>query len=470
MARSKRIGRYELVSESSRSGFAVLYQGWDTLLNRAVAAKCVCGPDSSPFEALQNEARALSRLSHSNVVVMHDRVEEGGHTCLIFEWLEGQNLAQILKNSQTQPWARILPVFIDIARALDHAHLKNVVHRDVKPANIQVDPVRGAILVDFTIAYIGAEWPKAGYVVGTPRYMAPEQILGSPVTGATDVHGLGITMFEALTGTSPFGTESDITNIFNDIMSIRPDTRPLLDHEVSPQLISLIEECLAKAPEKRPTMAAVLNRLSDIASATHTAGYIPNADSKVGPEPIITYLDYTGTFLRQNASATDAAKLRVFLCHASEDKPAVRKLYQGLRRDGFMVWLDEENLLPGQDWRVEISNAVRNSDVVVVCISTHAMQKRGYIQREIREALDVADEQPEGRIYLIPVKLDPCDMPERLQRWHWVELFDNSGYERLRTALSLRASAPQSRQFPVHSGPSPEADRVCANPGSPRTC
>ena len=134
-------------------------------------------------------------------------------------------------------------------------------------------------------------------------------------------------------------------------------------------------------------------------------------------------------------------RLRIFLCHASGDKPAVRELYHRLRAAGFDPWLDEENLLPGQDWQLEIPQAVRSSDVVIVCLSTRAVTKAGYVQKEIRYALDVADEQPEGAIFLIPLRLEDCDVPHRLRRWHWVDLFDDRGYDRLLGALGARAES-----------------------------
>jgi hypothetical protein len=131
--------------------------------------------------------------------------------------------------------------------------------------------------------------------------------------------------------------------------------------------------------------------------------------------------------------------LSVFLCHASGDKPAVRELYEALQSDGFDPWLDEENLLPGQDWNYEIMRAVRASDVVVVCLSEGSVSKAGYVQKEIKFALDVADEQPEGSIFIIPAKLEECDVPDRLSHWHWVDLEDANGYARLVAALNRRA-------------------------------
>jgi hypothetical protein len=133
-------------------------------------------------------------------------------------------------------------------------------------------------------------------------------------------------------------------------------------------------------------------------------------------------------------------RLRIFLCHSSEDKPAVRSLYSRLRSENFEPWLDEESLVGGQDWELEISRAVRNADIVLVCLSQESVNKSGFVQREIKSALDVADEQPEGRIFIIPLRLDQSDVPERLRRWHWVNYFDRDGHAKLLRALYKRAT------------------------------
>src|SRR5262249_45380585 len=133
--------------------------------------------------------------------------------------------------------------------------------------------------------------------------------------------------------------------------------------------------------------------------------------------------------------------LRVFLCHASEDKPRVRRLCQRLTRDGVSAWLDEDRLLPGQVWRYEIAKAIRQVDAVLVCLSSHSVNKVGFVQREIRIALDIADEQPEGSIYIIPVKLETCPIPTRLSQWQWVEMIGRHGYSCLLSALEARAEA-----------------------------
>src|SRR6266498_1037169 len=152
--------------------------------------------------------------------------------------------------------------------------------------------------------------------------------------------------------------------------------------------------------------------------------------------------------------------LKVFLCHASGDKPPVRELYKRLIAEGVDAWLDQEKLLPGQDWRVEIPRAVREADVVVVCLSNKSITKEGYIQKEIKFALDRAEEKLEDTIFLIPARLEPCVVPERLERWQWVDLFDENGFVRLLRSLKLRADGMGATIQPVqYENEDEETDR-----------
>jgi Tol biopolymer transport system component len=131
--------------------------------------------------------------------------------------------------------------------------------------------------------------------------------------------------------------------------------------------------------------------------------------------------------------------LKVFLSHAHMDREAVKALYDRLTTDGVDAWLDKEKLLPGQDWELEIRKAVREADVVVVCLSKQFNQA-GYRQKEVRIALDTAMEQLEGEIFIIPARLEECDTLESLRKWHWVDLFEENGYETLMRALGARAT------------------------------
>jgi hypothetical protein len=145
-------------------------------------------------------------------------------------------------------------------------------------------------------------------------------------------------------------------------------------------------------------------------------------------------------------SGEQSRQLRVFLCHTAKDKPLVRDLYGRLQGLGADVWFDEESLLPGQDWNAEIRRAIRDSDLVIVCLSPQAVDKVGYVQKEIRFALDCADEQPEGTLYIVPVKLEECRVPNRLKQWHWVNLWEDVGPDRLAQTLYARAKYVRRRQ------------------------
>jgi hypothetical protein len=143
-------------------------------------------------------------------------------------------------------------------------------------------------------------------------------------------------------------------------------------------------------------------------------------------------------------------KLRVFLCHASQDKPVVRDLYKRLASESWIdPWLDEEKLLPGQDWDLEIEKAVEASDAVVVCLSNRSVTKEGYVQKELRKVLDIALEKPEEMIFIIPLRLDDCELPRRLRSWHYVDYFPaeqrNRVFQRLLQSLTVRQNQLASK-------------------------
>jgi hypothetical protein len=129
----------------------------------------------------------------------------------------------------------------------------------------------------------------------------------------------------------------------------------------------------------------------------------------------------------------------VFLCHSSKDKEYIRRLDRRLRGDAITTWFDERNLLPGQEWAPAIRAAVRAADVVVVCLSSSSINNAGYVHKEISLVLDVAEEQPDGAIFVIPAKINPCDVPDRLARWHWVDLRKRGGYNRLVAGIRTAA-------------------------------
>jgi len=155
--------------------------------------------------------------------------------------------------------------------------------------------------------------------------------------------------------------------------------------------------------------------------------------------------------------------LRVFLCHSKNDIKIVRELYEKLRAEPWIdPWLDEENLYPGQDWNLEIEKAIEETDVILVCLSNNSITKEGYVQREIRIALDYADYKPEGTLFIIPVRLEECTPPKRLARWQYADYFEGQrerGLKRVLVSLKRRADSfglnheqlmPSTRKMPIY--------------------
>ncbi|GIK40941.1 MAG: hypothetical protein BroJett011_47740 [Chloroflexota bacterium] len=200
----------------------------------------------------------------------------------------------------------------------------------------------------------------------------------------------------------------------------------------------LLDELLVWTEAQNPARYASHRPYFEADPPLVRAGLVPAPDIETSPG---VGASPTPTVDISSLPILPSSPLRVFLCHAAADKPAVRELYHRLRDDGFQPWLDEEDLLPGQKWQREIPKAVAASDVVVVCLSNAALTKAGYVQDEIKFALDAADRQPEETIFLIPLRLEECDVPERLVGLHWVNFFDPKGYERLLRALRAKAEA-----------------------------
>lgn len=132
----------------------------------------------------------------------------------------------------------------------------------------------------------------------------------------------------------------------------------------------------------------------------------------------------------------------IFLSYTSEDEMQVRELFKELRSTGYRVWFAKESLTPGQDWKAEVHRAIRDARLILVCLSTNSVAKTGFVQQELREALEQAREYPHGQLYLIPVLLEQCDVPESLSHLQWAELYSESGHERLFVAIRTVLGEP----------------------------
>ncbi|HEV7766354.1 MAG TPA: protein kinase [Thermoanaerobaculia bacterium] len=267
-----KLGRYEVVRELGKGAMGIVYLAKDPLIGRLVALKTIRlgihADDDETKEFQQRfirEAQAAGILNHPAIVTVHDigRDEETDTSFIAMEFVEGQNLKEVLTQGRAISFEQIADIVAQVAEALDFAHQKGIVHRDVKPANIILIEGNRAKITDFGIAKIASSvgnLTSTGQFLGTPNYMAPEQIKGAPVDGRTDIFALGICLYECLTRRKPFGGDS-LTSISYKI--VHEPFPPL--YEINPQIPDGYEEvvatCLAKDPAKR------YQRARDLAAA-----------------------------------------------------------------------------------------------------------------------------------------------------------------------------------------------------------
>jgi hypothetical protein len=141
----------------------------------------------------------------------------------------------------------------------------------------------------------------------------------------------------------------------------------------------------------------------------------------------------------------------IFLSYAKEDKDKIKAIYRRLRTEHLNPWLDMANLLPGQEWARAITSAIRSARFVIVFLSNNSVNKRGYVQKEIKEALDIADKMPDGEIFIIPVRLEECTVPERLSKWQWIDIFRPHGFRKIVGMLKKNLSPEDAFAYPVYT-------------------
>jgi serine/threonine protein kinase len=248
-------GRYELEELVGRGGMSSVYRAHDRLLERKVALKLLheqYAVDPDYVERFRREARSVAQLSHANIVTVIDRGEDDGRQFIVFEYVDGENLKELITRRGALPVRRALELGVQIGGALAFAHRQGLVHRDVKPQNILLDRAGPAKVTDFGIARTMTVQglTQTGTVLGTAVYIAPEQAKGEPVDEKTDVYSLGIVLFELLAGEVPFQGDSFVAVAMKHVNDPPPslaDRRP----EVPLRLDAAVQRALAKRPEDR---------------------------------------------------------------------------------------------------------------------------------------------------------------------------------------------------------------------------
>lgn len=301
------LGNYRILAPLGQGGMARVYRAYQENLDREVAIKVLppwYAADRNFVERFNLEARLVARLSHPNIVTVHDASEQNGHLYIVMQLVDGGTLKHRLDALHAQGYtmdaAEAIPIFVQLASALNYAHEQGVVHRDVKPVNVLMDRSGRPILSDFGIAKVLASTKdsltRPGAGVGTPEYMSPEQCLGGAVDGRADIYALGAMLFEALTDQTPFIGDNYPALAHNHIYMIPP--RPSqLNPKISPQLEGIILTALMKNPAQRyqyaSAMADALEQAQPRLGTGHHPAVRPQAFTPLPVNTDIVRQDYS---------------------------------------------------------------------------------------------------------------------------------------------------------------------------------
>ncbi|MGH8749124.1 MAG: serine/threonine-protein kinase [Burkholderiales bacterium] len=258
------VGRYEIVSELGRGAMGIVYKATDPVLGRFVAIKTINmaleRDGIENYEArFYQEARAAGGLSHPNIVTVYDVGKNGDIAYMAMEFVEGVELRSLLSSGRPPSVAQAISITAQVADGLAYAHERGIVHRDIKPPNIMVTPGGSVKIADFGIARMRASesLTQTGMMLGSPKYMSPEHVLGKRADQRGDIFSLGIILYEMLTGSAPFGGEN-VTALMYQIVNLTPPAPSLRNREIPELLDYVVAKMLAKSLEERYQRAAEL--------------------------------------------------------------------------------------------------------------------------------------------------------------------------------------------------------------------
>ena len=252
----QKLGRYEITAELGQGAMGTVYKAVDPLIERTVAVKTISldlsKEELASFEErFYREAKSAGRLAHPNIVTIYDVGETDNTAYIAMEFLEGQSLREMLDSGETLSNERIAEIAAQVADGLAYAQEHGIVHRDIKPANIIITRSGVVKITDFGIAHMpSTSKTHAGMVLGSPKYMSPEQVVGKAVDGRSDIFSLGVVLYEMLTGAAPFDGDN-ISTLMYRILNETPIWPSALDPRVPEGFDRILARALAKSPENR---------------------------------------------------------------------------------------------------------------------------------------------------------------------------------------------------------------------------
>jgi serine/threonine protein kinase len=280
-----KLGRYDIIRVLGKGSMGLLYEARDPNLDRRVAIKTIKVENLSASAAadydarFKTEARSAARLQHPNIVSVYDSDYHGDMAYLVMEFIQGEDLKNYLDGGKRYSFEQSLRMVAELLSALDYAHRQNVVHRDVKPANLLIETDGRLKLTDFGVARIqdsGEPTKTQGTMVGTLKYMSPEQVQGLLVDARTDLFAVGVVLYQLLTGKRPFDGDTDFA-IIQQVVGRIPAAPSSINTLLPPAIDAVVERALAKRRDQRfPTAQAFLVALQEAgAQATDLSGLAP---------------------------------------------------------------------------------------------------------------------------------------------------------------------------------------------------
>ncbi len=329
MADIDNIGKYEIRREIGRGAMGVVYEAYDPLIKRMVALKTIrpdqlAGEDSAAMIArFRREAQAAGRLNHPNIVSIYDFGEEAGTWYIAMEFVQGRELKACFEANERFRIGDIVRIMTQILGALDYSHRQGVIHRDIKPANIFLLADGSVKVADFGIAHIEASnLTQVGTVLGTPSYMSPEQILGLPVDGRSDLFSAGVILYQFLTGERPFAGSA--TTTMQKVLKEEPLPPSSLNIQVLPVMDAVVRKALAKQAEARYQTANEFAEAIRAATAA-TAAPLASATPAGSADPTIIMAPVDPLSIQTGATAARApAPAAAPATAASQTTPASR--------------------------------------------------------------------------------------------------------------------------------------------------
>ena len=249
----RQVGRFEIIEKLGAGAMGEVFRAHDPVLGRDLAIKVVTGglsEDETARERFHREARAAAQLNHPNIITVHDFGEEQGMAYMAMELLEGEDLRDLLRRGGLTSLDEKLAAMEQILDGLAFAHSKGVVHRDLKPGNIRVLPQRRVKIMDFGLARLAQDAAATGALMGTPHYMAPEQVKGERATARADVFSLGAMFYEILSGRLPFPGRTIAEVLFN-VANRDPEPLARVAPDIPESLATVVMRALSKAPDVR---------------------------------------------------------------------------------------------------------------------------------------------------------------------------------------------------------------------------